>query len=141
MELVAWGRDVKSIGRRGEEAGTCEEASTTCEEASTTCEEGHARWCGAVRYVRLDVHCKGPGSSCRGFRPNPNPSLTSTSNPDPRFTPDPNPNPNPNPKNVVSLDLRWNRILQKQDTYLRFALNAAQDYLPNPQSIETLAAR
>ena len=36
-------------------------------------------------------------------------------------------------RNVVSLDLRWNRILQKQDSYLRFALNAAQDSLPTPR--------
>ena len=37
---------------------------------------------------------------------------------------------------VIGLDLRWNRILQKQDSYLRFALNAAQDSLPTPSRLE-----
>ena len=36
-------------------------------------------------------------------------------------------------RNVVSLDLRWNRILQKQDSY---ALNAAQDSLPIPSRLK-----
>ena len=35
-------------------------------------------------------------------------------------------------RNVVSLDLRWNRILQKQDSSLRFVLNAVQDSLLTP---------
>ena len=39
-------------------------------------------------------------------------------------------------RNVVSLDLRWNRILQKQDSYLRFALNAVQDSLPTPSRLK-----
>ena len=39
-------------------------------------------------------------------------------------------------RNVVSLDLRWNRILQKQDSYLRFALNAAEDSLPTPSRLK-----
>ena len=37
---------------------------------------------------------------------------------------------------TVPLDLRWNRILQKQDSYLRFALNAVQASLPNPARLK-----
>ena len=36
----------------------------------------------------------------------------------------------------MSLDLQWNRILQTQDSYLRFALNAVQDSLPTPSRLE-----
>ena len=36
----------------------------------------------------------------------------------------------------MSLDLRWNRILQKQDSYLRFALSAAQDSLPTSRRLK-----
>ena len=33
-------------------------------------------------------------------------------------------------------DLRWNHILQKQDSYLRFALNAVQDSFPTPSRLK-----
>ena len=36
----------------------------------------------------------------------------------------------------MSLDLRWNWVLQKQDSYLRFALNAAQDSLAIPRRLK-----
>ena len=42
----------------------------------------------------------------------------------------------------MSLNLRWNRILQKQDSDLRFALNVVQDSLPTPSRIkEALESR
>ena len=37
---------------------------------------------------------------------------------------------------LMSLDLRWNLILQKQDSDLRFALNAVQDSLPTPSRLK-----
>ena len=39
-------------------------------------------------------------------------------------------------RNVMALDLRWNQILQKQDPYLRFALNVVQDSLPTPSRLK-----
>ena len=39
-------------------------------------------------------------------------------------------------RNVMPLDLRWNRILQKQDSYVRFALNAVQDSVPTPSKLK-----
>ena len=34
------------------------------------------------------------------------------------------------------MDLRWNQILQKQETCLRFALNAVQDSFPTPRRLK-----
>ena len=39
-------------------------------------------------------------------------------------------------RGVVSLDLRWNQILQKQDSYLGFALNVVQDSLLTPSRLK-----
>ena len=36
----------------------------------------------------------------------------------------------------MAWDLRWNRILQKQDAYLRFELNAVQDSLRTPSRLK-----
>ena len=39
-------------------------------------------------------------------------------------------------KKVVAVDLRWNQLLQKQDSFLTFVLNATQDSLPTPSRLK-----
>ena len=39
-------------------------------------------------------------------------------------------------KNAMMVDLRWDQLLRKQDSYLRFVLNATQDSLPTPSRLK-----
>ena len=40
-------------------------------------------------------------------------------------------------ENYMAADLRWNHLLQQQDSYLKFVLNATQDSLPTPSRLNT----
>lgn len=40
-------------------------------------------------------------------------------------------------ENAMAADLRWNHLLQQQDSYLKFVLNATQDSLPTPSRLKT----
>ena len=39
-------------------------------------------------------------------------------------------------KNAMVVDLRWDQLLRKQNSYLRFVLNATQDSLPTPSRLK-----
>ena len=39
-------------------------------------------------------------------------------------------------KNAMMVDLRWDQLLRKQDSYLRFVLNATQESLPTPSRLK-----
>ena len=40
-------------------------------------------------------------------------------------------------ENYMAADLRWNHLLQQQDSYLKFVLNGTQDSLPTPSRLNT----
>ena len=112
------------------------------------------RLCRVGLCIRYGVHRDSFRFMVMGPRalPQPTPKPNDNRNATPNTNPDPNPNPDRTPKrdekrgnyfcgwltwrNVVSLDLRWNRILQKQDSYLRFPLNVVQGSLPTPSRLK-----